>query len=62
MHHNWLTRANSEYTDYPEYFEKMKDVVTQEAWRRNYADLHPLSQSQVREWVASRYCKEVLGQ
>ena len=56
--HAWLNRENSEYTDYPQYFENHKDVVTDEVWGMSYDSLHPLSQSQVSEWVAMRYCND----
>lgn len=59
-HHNWLMRSGSEFTDYPKYFEDNIDIVTRELCGMKYNELHPLSQSQMREQVAMRYNKEVL--
>lgn len=60
FHHNWLMRSGSEFTDYPKFFEDHIDTVTQEICGLKYNELHPLSQSRMREQVALRYNKEVL--
>jgi len=55
-----MMRSGSEFTDYPEYFEDNKNVVTQELWGLDYDALHPISKSQINERVAMRYNREVL--